>query len=190
MPSPLPSHETAANTPPADPERGDATSLPELIETHQRPLWRYLRLLGADAHEADDLVQDTFVVFASRSSEAAHAAPAGFLRGIAKNLLLAARRRDRRRPPADDWAAAVDQLAVAREDAFADHQLDALRDCLQRLPERARQAVQWHHVEGLSRRDTAARLGLGEEGTKSLLQRARELLRDCIERRRRTEENR
>lgn len=188
MPPPLPT--TAAPPAVAKAEAEVGTDLPQLIAAHQRPLWRYLRLLGADAHEADDLVQDTFVVFASRSSEAAPEAPAAFLRGIAKNLLLAARRRARRQPPANDWAAAVDQLVARDEDAFADGQLAAVRDCLQKLPERARQAVQWHHVDGLSRRDTAERLGLGDEGTKSLLQRARELLRDCIERSRRTEENR
>ncbi|MBL8735102.1 MAG: sigma-70 family RNA polymerase sigma factor [Planctomycetes bacterium] len=167
-----------------------APSLTALLAEHQRPLWRYLRLLGADPDEADDLLQDTFVAFATRAGERPLAAPGAFLRGIARNLLLTARRKSRRRPPTDDWASAVDQLAEQHGDAFADTQVEALRDCLQRLPERARQAVQWHHVEGLSRRDTATRLGLGDEGTKSLLQRARRLLRDCLERHDRKEQNR
>ena len=62
MPPPLPT--TAAPAAVAKAEAGVATDLPELIAAHQRPLWRYLRLLGAERHEADDLVQDTFVAFA------------------------------------------------------------------------------------------------------------------------------
>ncbi len=190
-PPPPPASATTPPAPPSAAKAGDVRpSLLALLAEHQRPLWRYLRLLGADPDEADDLLQDTFVAFATRTGERPPAAPGAFLRGIARNLLLTARRRSRRQPLTDEWAAAVDQFAEQQRDAFADAQVDALRDCLQRLPDRARQAVQWHHVEGLSRRDTATRLGLGDEGTKSLLQRARRLLRDCIERRDRKEETR
>lgn len=158
--------------------------LAALIDQHQRALWRYLRLLGADPHEADDLMQDALVRFArgQRDGEVVHA-PAAFLRGIARNLLLAARRRARLRPPAVAWLDAVDRLWQREPEAFGEARLEALRDCIPRLPERARRAIEWHHLEGLSRRATAARLGVGDEGAKSLLDRARVLLRQCIERR-------
>ena len=32
-----------------------------LIESHQAELWRYLRYLGCDAAEAEDLTQETFL---------------------------------------------------------------------------------------------------------------------------------
>ena len=123
-------------------------SLVALIEAQQRPLWRYLRLLGADAHEADDLMQDTFVQFASTKRDNLQS-PVAFLRGIARNLLLAARRRQRRDVPNAHWL---------------------------------------HHVEGLSRQQTAAQLGIGDEGVKSLLSRTRDLLRQCVEQRTETVE--
>jgi DNA-directed RNA polymerase specialized sigma24 family protein len=61
--------------------------------------------------------------------------------------------------------------------------LPALQDCLGRLSDRARQALEWHHVEGVPRREVGARLGVGDEGAKSLLERTRDLLRDCVRRR-------
>lgn len=155
-----------------------------LIRAHQSMVWRYLRLCGADPHEADDLLQDTFVAFVTRAERSAEpVVPAAFLRGIARHLLLAARRRARRAPPTTDWLAAVDHLAATDSHAFADDRLPALQECLGRLAGRSRQALEWHHVDGLPRREVAARLGIGDEGAKSLLERTRELLRDCVERR-------
>ncbi len=174
---------------PASPVAGAAAVPPSerdlaaLVRQHQAPLWRYLRLLGADPAEADDLVQETFVQFALRpAGKAAVVDLAAFLRGTARHLLLHSRRRAARQVPARDWVLAVDELA-ARPDAFADQRLTALRACLDALTGRARQAVEWHHLEGVAYPELAARLQLGAEGVKSLLARARQLLRDCIERR-------
>lgn len=166
------------------PDPPAASDLATLIRTHQGMVWRYLRLCGADVHEADDLLQDTFLAFFTRHSQSDElACPAAFLRGIARHLLLASRRRARRAPPTADWLAAVDQLAAADPHAFLDTRLPALQDCLGRLSDRARQALEWHHVEGVPRREVGARLGLGDEGAKSLLERTRDLLRDCVRRR-------
>jgi RNA polymerase sigma-70 factor (ECF subfamily) len=186
---------TTTETPPAACDgppptaSADDGSLATLVRVHQHMVWRYLRLLGASATEADDLMQDTLVRFASgqRRGEVLRDV-AAFLRGVARNLLLAARRRSRRSAPAAAYCDAVDALATAEPDAFADARLEALRHCLQRLPDRARTAIQLHHLDGLSRRDVAQRLGLGDEGAKSLLSRARELLRQCVDRHRHTEE--
>jgi DNA-directed RNA polymerase specialized sigma24 family protein len=61
-------------------------------------VWRYLRLLGADPHEADDLMQDTFVRLAEVLARGEPLqAPAAFLRGIGRNLLIGIRRRARTR---------------------------------------------------------------------------------------------
>lgn len=168
-------HDTPRPTPP-DPLHEFAA----LIDGHQRMVWRYLRLLGADAHEADDLMQDTFVCAAEglRRGERLHA-PAAFLRGVARNLLLGARRRTRRRPPTEPWLDAVDRHVEARPDVLSDDRLEALRRCLERLSGRARLAIETHHLEGASVEATARRLGIGIEGVRSLLRRTREVLRDC-----------
>ena len=59
--------------------------------------------------------------------------------------------------------------------------LAQLGQCLERLAERSREALTLHYRERLGRTGIGARLGLGEDGVKSLLRRARAALRDCIE---------
>ena len=65
-----------------------------LVNRHVRAVWRYLRMHGADPHEADDLTQEAFVVALQKG--AAHldpAATATFLRRTARFLFLRLRAR-------------------------------------------------------------------------------------------------
>ena len=39
--------------------------LAELVREHQADVWRYLRYLGADGHDADDLTQETFLAWSA-----------------------------------------------------------------------------------------------------------------------------
>lgn len=160
----------------------------ELVQRHQTMIWRYLRLLGADAHEADDLMQDAFVRLGEGLARGEQVlSPPSFLRGVARNLLIGRRRRQRRQAPTVAWADAVDAL-VQEPRALADERVAALRRCIDDLGGRVRSAVEWHHIDGLSYREAASRLGIKEQGIKSLLARARVALRACIERRMAREE--
>jgi RNA polymerase sigma-70 factor (ECF subfamily) len=58
----------------------------------------------------------------------------------------------------------------------------ALRSCLQSLTERVRQALDLRFSRGQSRAQIAATLGMSEDGAKNLLQRAKQQLRECVER--------
>jgi RNA polymerase sigma-70 factor (ECF subfamily) len=55
--------------------------------------------------------------------------------------------------------------------------------CLQQLHQRTRQALELHYRDGLGWTAVAAQIGLKPNGTKTLVQRARQALRTCIERR-------
>jgi len=161
-----------------------ATAVEELVQRHLRDVWRYLRTLGARPEHADDLAQEAFLVALRRgAAELAPAATAAFLRRTARFLFLH-HLRDRHRDAA--FLDAVDEL-FAREEANGggDPQLDRLRHCLAALPPRAREAVElWYGVDAddETRRDhLAARFGLKPHGLKSLLQRVRRQLRDCME---------
>lgn len=170
---------------PSDPADAE---LVQLVVSHQAPIWRYLRLLGADPEEADDLMQETFVRVAARLRAGEELrTPAAFLRGVARNLLLGARRRDRRKPPVVSWLDAVDEFVAAEPEAIEDARVDALRACMERLQGRALQAVQWHHLDGVPREEVAVRLGIGINGVKSLLSRSRQMLRECVQRTERKE---
>jgi RNA polymerase sigma-70 factor (ECF subfamily) len=155
-----------------------------LVRAHQRMVWRYLRLLGADPHEADDLMQDAFVIAAERLLSGERIVDvAAYLRGTARNLLLGARRRSRREPPTVQWLEEVDEYLRDDASALEDERIELLRRCVDRLDGRMRDAVQWHHLDGASCSEVAGRLGIGANGIKSLLSRARKALRECVQRR-------
>lgn len=157
------------------------------LELHARGVWRYLRMHGATAHEADDLVQEAFVVALQKGALALDSGAAfTFLRRTARFLFL---RRRQGGLDASLLADAVDELwqRDCGDDA-GDGMLAALRGCLGRLTSRARRAIELSYGLGerdpASRGDVAAELGLQPNGVKTLMQRARQQLRACIEGRR------
>ncbi len=149
-------------------------------------LWRYLRMHGASAHEADDLVQEAFLIAVQKGALGFDPpATAVFLRRTARFLFLRLRRGGRE---AEQLADAVDSLwqrDCAADDG--DRMLGLLRACLGELTERARRAVERAYGLGdgdpSSRLELASELGLAPDGVKTLMQRARQQLRACIERR-------
>jgi len=154
-----------------------------LVQQHQVGVWRYLRYLGATAELADDLVQETFLqLLRAPFEDRGPVAQAAWLRTVARNLYV----KSFRRPPlasAELDAAEAGWQDFAQENA-GQETLDRLRGCLERLDGRAREVVRLHYEERRSRRDVGVRLGIGEDGVKSLLRRTRTLLRECIERQR------
>jgi len=154
-----------------------------LVQQHQVEVWRYLRFLGASNELADDLAQETFLqLLRAPFVERAPAATAAWLRTVARSLYV----KSFRRPPfllAEVETIEAAWTGFARDDA-GHESLEALRDCVQQLDGRAREVVRLHYEERRSRRDIGERLGLGEDGVKSLLRRTRSILRECVERRR------
>lgn len=156
------------------------------VRAHLRAVWRYLRMHGASADEADDLAQECFVIAAQKNALGLDpAATATFLRRTARFLFLRRRSQDR----------AMVQLADAVDELWdrdcgtdgGDGLVAALRECLRKLAPKAAQAVQMAYgIDGdepARRVEVAAALGMQENGVKTLMQRAREQLRVCLDRR-------
>ena len=115
-------------------------SLADLVSDHQAGVWRYLRFIGADLTEVDDLVQETFLAFMrAKFSYQGPAATAAFLRQVARHQLLKRRRRQGREVNTVELEAAESVWSELSADDGLDHYIPALRDCLQRLRERSRQ---------------------------------------------------
>lgn len=159
-----------------------------LIRNHQAGVWRYLRVLGCDAAEAEELAQETFLAVLQSPFQDYHpAATAAYLRKVARNLFVSARRRVARQAPevtlsnAELDALDTDWSRWAGQDG-GEAMLAALEACLQGLNERARLALDLRFRRQESRAAIAAALELSEHGAKNLLQRAKEQLRVCIER--------
>jgi RNA polymerase sigma-70 factor, ECF subfamily len=154
-----------------------------LIERYQTGIWRYLRALGCDPAEADDLTQETFLAVLQHTFvDYGPAAVAAYLRRVAHNLLVSARRRAGKVMAVED----IEQFDRAWEDWAGNDEgearLEALRECLQQLTDRARMALDMRFRDRSSRSEIAAALGITEHGAKNLMQRAKQQLRVCIER--------
>jgi len=161
------------------PRRVDRATAERLWGEHARMVRRYLRVLGAAGADLDDLLQETFVVLLKREFEdRGGAAVATFLRTTARFLFL---RRNRDALPQVEAADAVWERRCGDDDGAG--YLAALRACLATLGERARRIVQLGYDEDLGRASIAQQLGMTADGVKTALRRARDALRQCIERR-------
>lgn len=161
----------------ADPRAG----LEVLVRNHQRGVWRYLRYLGAQASEADDLTQETFLeVWRKPFDQYDARATAAYLRQVAKNRFLMLIRARGRRPEVNIEAADQVFAEVAREDGGDGH-IAALAECLKRAQGKAKQVVDLFYLDGHSRAETARLMQMNEEGVKTLLRRVKETLRQCVE---------
>jgi len=153
-----------------------------LIETHQAGVWRYLRVLGCDPAQADDLTQETFLAVLQKPFEDYNrAASAAYLRRVAHNLFISAQRRAGRVTPVEN----IEEIHALWNSWTANDNgevlLEALRKCFEELTERARWSLTMRFHERRSRAEIALALGITEHGAKNLMQRAKKQLRTCIE---------
>ncbi|MBK8099641.1 MAG: hypothetical protein IPK26_21255 [Planctomycetes bacterium] len=168
---------------PPVPARDALGGLEALVARHQRSVWRFLRTLGADAALADELTQDAFLLAWKKQIVAqTDAETTAWLLRSARFLWL---RRIRQRRRQEERVTAVLLEWWLRHDVAdgEDRWLSALRHCRQQLQPRALAALELFYADGRSRAAAAQQLGMTEAGFKTLLQRTRELLRQCIERR-------
>ncbi|MDZ4780165.1 MAG: sigma-70 family RNA polymerase sigma factor [Planctomycetia bacterium] len=162
------------------------TDVARLVKTYQAGVWRYLRALGCEASTADDLTQETFLTVLEKPfSDFNPAATAAYLRTVARNLFISLQRRANRSISVAD----LDELDLdwsrwAGDDA-GQHLLASLKECLQALGEKAKRAIELRYQEEASRAGIATSLGMSEDGAKNLLQRAKQQLRECVERKQR-----
>ncbi|MCG8586013.1 MAG: sigma-70 family RNA polymerase sigma factor [Pirellulales bacterium] len=161
-----------------------AVDLGDLVQAHQADLWRYLRYLGCEPSEADDLVQETFLALVRKPPELRDPdAMAGYLRTAARNQLLMLRRRQGRDLATADLELAENVWAEANAESRWSEWLDALHDCLKTaVTERTRKAIDMFYRERIGRAEIARQLGMAADGVKTLLRRARSALRTCVER--------
>ena len=154
-----------------------------LVRRHHVGVWRYLRFLGCEREQADDLTQETFLVFLRKPFDYhGHASTSAYLRKIARFIYLEARRRRATTDTATIEEAERVFAETAGESDGADY-LDALAECVKTLAGKAGDAVKLQYGEQRSQEEIAELLGMKPNGIKTLLQRARAHLRDCIERR-------
>jgi len=160
-----------------------AADLAHLVEKHQADVWRYLRYLGAEAADADDLTQETFLATSRASFEQrSPSETAAYLRTVARNQLLMFRRSQGRAVDTVRLESAEQVWVEMVPDAGMGGLLATLTECLKSIDGRAREAIHMFYRDGLSRTALATALNMKPDGVKTLLRRTRDALRNCIER--------
>ena len=166
----------------------DPASVSRLVLKHRHEVLAYLYSALPDYHAVEDVFQEVCLVAVQKAAEFQDGSNfAAWARIIARNKL---REQLRKRTGVLVDDAFFDGLDRAFEEARAaldpDPRKEALRLCLSELQEGARQIVSLRYDEGLNPASIADRMGRSRTAVNSLLQRIREILRDCVERRLRT----
>lgn len=165
---------------------GGSVPLPswdELVREHADRVYRLAYRLSGNAHDAEDLTQETFIrVFRSLSSYQPGTFE-GWLHRITTNLFLdMVRRRSRIRMEAlpEDYER-VPSGGPDPEQIYHDARLDPhLQRALDGLPPDYRAAVVLCDIEGLSYEEIAATLGVKLGTVRSRIHRGRQALRENL----------
>lgn len=150
----------------------------------ERELLRYVMALVPNVADARDVVQETAVALWRAIGKYDPSRPfvPWACRFALNEARLHLRRESRRRRWIEEDVAAL--LGERREERAGelDVRREHLRACLGRLPEEQRQLVRGYYFDEESIPDLGARLGRGPEAIYKALQRVRQALHACIER--------
>lgn len=165
-----------------------ATLFEILVKENADSLMAFLRAAVADQSAVDDLFQETMLVAWRKIGDYDRTRPFGaWLRGIAKLLVLA------------HYRAVANQMLVVGEpvldlldnkmahvdrqtgDTF-DEKIIALRDCIGRLSELYHRSIDLHYQQHRTTEWIAEHLATTRDAVQKRLQRARQQLADCLQR--------
>ncbi|MFL6201457.1 MAG: RNA polymerase sigma factor [Thermoanaerobaculia bacterium] len=164
---------------------GDAAAEGEFFARYSRGLLYLLRRLAPEM--AEDLHQETFRIVLERLRRRELDEPeglAGFLRGTARNLVIAERRKAaRRRTEADDeeLAQAVHPAPGQLSAVLLDEEAETVRQLIRELPtERDRQLLLRFYVTEEDKESLCADLGLDSLHFNRVLFRARQRFKELL----------
>lgn len=162
---------------------GSRDAFCELVRRYQDHAYGLAVALVSDFDLAQDVVQEAFVCAYSHLAKLREPERfAGWLRGIVRNTARRAlRNREHDRLLVEKLCGSGVEPEPVRspaESAEAMERRHLVQHALQRLPQRNREAVTLHYVDGLSYADIAGFLGVTRTTVKGRLQRGREQLRE------------
>ncbi len=164
-------------------QKGDQTAFAELLQTHQRVVYGFLRARLRDSAQAEDLCQEVFLrCYLGREKLDRATSLGAWLIGIARNILREHVRKVSRRHEVawTELCLELDRLAPAA----SSHEPDAmshLPKCLDALGESAREAIDLRYRVQLCMQEIGRRLKRSEGAVKLLVHRSRQALRHCLE---------
>jgi RNA polymerase sigma-70 factor, ECF subfamily len=160
----------------------DEPSFAELMGRHQPRLIGYIRSMIPDPHAAKDILQETNMTllrkhgdFQKGSNFTAWAFRIAYFEVLSWRRNQGRERLQFSNELVESIAQAGEALAVTY-----DSRLDALKLCLEKLPERQRTVVQLHYLNGTPVQEVAEEMNFKANAASQLLHRARLNLFKCI----------
>jgi RNA polymerase sigma-70 factor (ECF subfamily) len=164
-----------------------------LAKQHEPMLLAYIMSLISDRQLAEDIAQETLIVaYRSISTLKKPDSFGAWLRGIARlKVLTAIRKRGTEIPFEPAVLEGVEDVFQALEQNGAterwEERFQLVQDCFEKLPERLQQVCRLHYFEDKPTRDIAQVLHLALGAVLKRLERARDAIRDCVQKRLRLE---
>ena len=164
-------------------QRGDRDALEGLLSRLAPSVHRFGLRMCRNAHDADDVLQDTLLSIANHVKEFEGRSSVSSWAFALTRSACARRRRGlkNRPPPGDEPLAQEPDRAPSPEAQVGQRELaSALSDALDGLPDDYRDVIALRDIEGLSAPEAAASIGISVDALKSRLHRAREALRAAL----------
>jgi RNA polymerase sigma-70 factor (ECF subfamily) len=157
-----------------------------LLIANRAGLYAYIRAIVADCHLAEDALQQLSVVLLRRHDQIPD--PAAFLPWARRAARLEALYLLRQRHPerltfSDGVYDIIDRSWERHEQADSAHVLTALESCLEQLPSKSRQLIEWRFTLGLTCAEVAERIGYSVNAVYTALSRLYDRLEGCVGRR-------
>ncbi len=154
-----------------------------LLLTHRAMVLGYLTSMVRDIHTAEDILQDVALVAMRKGGTvgAPNEFPA-WIRRVARLEAMNALRKRRQAllPLSETVLQQLESHWRAQDAAFPPAAVGALRKCLERLSDRARELVQLRYADGIKGKDLADRLARPLNTVYVTLTRVHRALGDCV----------
>jgi len=160
---------------------GDAEAFEELVRRHLRAAHAIALGVLGEAADAEDVCQDAFITALEQIDTCDPDRFAGWLMRIVRNRAISVQRQQRvRRSMPLEWA----NGARSRESPERDAERSALRErlmaAIEPLPQRQREVLLLHDLEGWRHREIGEALGIPEGTVRYTLHHARRAVRERL----------
>lgn len=160
-------------------ESFDIMTTEDIWSVYRQPLSMFIRKRIAEDTDVDDVLQEVFVkihthITSLREEEKLQS----WIYQIARNAITDYYRHQKRTLPLETVQETEEEDRVF--DDVVRELAPCLREMVEQLPEKYRQAVLLTEYEGLTQKELSVRLGISFSGAKSRVQRAREQLKNML----------
>jgi len=158
---------------------GNRAAAAELVDIYYKQIYWFMRRLGHDAHESEDLTQECFLQAWHRIAQLRDGkALSGWMYRIAGNVSKLYWRRHKGKE-----IAGIDGVQNSEDDSgevVLNEELERLNNAVAQLPIKLKQAIVLHYMQHLTITEAAEAAGVRKGTFKSRLSRALENLRERI----------